>query len=95
MSKKVKTGLIGQILMALIPVAALIMLVAIILAAVGGYFTEVTWMVLSCTLVVALAGLWYGWKNARLPGIGGKVAYLICAGVILVGILFPPLYYFA
>lgn len=95
MSKKVKSGLIGQIFMALIPVIAVVFLVAIILAAVGGYMYDVVWMVLSCTIVVALAGLWFGWKNARLPGIGGKVAYLICSAAILVGIMFPPLYWFA
>lgn len=95
MAKKSNSSIINQILTYLLPVTAVLFLIAIILAAVGGYMYEVIWMVLAGTLVVALAGLWYGWKNARLPGIGGKVAYIICAAAILTGILFPPLYWFA
>ena len=93
-SQKRLIGLIGQIFMALNSRVAVVFWCDY-LAAVGGYIYDVVWMVLSCTIVVALAGLWFGWKNARLPGIGGKVAYLICSAAILVGIMFPPLYWFA
>lgn len=75
--------------------AALLGIVTIILVAEGSCTYEGIWCGLATTLVLALAGAWYGWNNAKLPGVGGKVAYILTVLVILTTILFVPLYLFA
>ena len=70
-------------------------IVTIILVAEGTYAWEGIWCGLASTLVLALAGAWYGWNNAKLPGVGGKVAYILTVLIILATILFVPLYMFA
>lgn len=95
MSKKPSKSVINQIITYMLILAALLGIVTIILVAEGSCVYEGIWCGLATTLVLALAGAWYGWNNAKLPGVGGKVAYILTVLVILTTILFVPLYLFA
>lgn len=95
MGKKPSKSVINQIITYMLVLAALLGIVTIILVAEGSCAYEGIWCGLATTLVLALAGAWYGWNNARLPGVGGKVAYILTVLVILTTILFVPLYIFA
>lgn len=95
MGKKPSKSVMNQILCYGLILAALLGIVAIILVAEGTYKIEGVWCALATTLVIALAGAWYGWNNARLPGVGGKVAYIFTAIIIIAMILFVPIYLFA
>ena len=92
MSKKPSKSTINQIITYMLILAALLGIVTIILVAEGTYESEGIWCWLATTLVLALAGAWYGWNNAKLPGVGGKVAYILTVLIILTTILFVPLY---
>lgn len=92
MSKKPSKSTINQIITYMLILAALLGIVAIILVAEGTYEDEGVWCGLATTLVLALAGAWYGWINAKLPGVGGKVAYILTVLIILTTILFIPIY---
>lgn len=92
MSKKPSKSTINQIITYMLILAALLGIVAIILVAEGTYEDEGVWCGLATTLVLALAGAWYGWNNAKLPGVGGKVAYILTVLIILTTILFIPIY---
>lgn len=92
MSKKPSKSTINQIITYMLILAALLGIVAIILVAEGSYEDEGVWCGLATTLVLALAGAWYGWINAKLPGVGGKVAYILTVLIILTTILFIPIY---
>ncbi len=94
MSKKPSKSTINQIITYMLILAALLGIVAIILVAEGTYKYEGVWCGLATTLVLALAGAWYGWNNAKLPGVGGKVAYILTVLIILTTILFIPIYAF-
>lgn len=94
MSKKPSKSTINQIITYMLILAALLGIVAIILVAEGSYKYEGVWCGLATTLVLALAGAWYGWNNAKLPGVGGKVAYILTVLIILTTILFIPIYVF-
>ena len=89
MGKKPSKSAINQIICYALILAAVLGIVTIILVAEGTYAWEGIW----CGL--ALAGAWYGWNNAKLPGVGGKVAYILTVLIILATILFVPLYMFA
>ena len=95
MAKKPKTSSVNKTVCYTLILAALLGIVSIILIAEGSYFVEGIWCALTTNLVFALSGAWYGWKNARLPGIGGKIAYILTAAIIITAIMFPPLYIFA
>lgn len=95
MAKKSSKNVINQIVCYALILAALLGIVTIILIAEGTYKIEGVWCGLATTLVLALAGAWYGWNNAKLPGVGGKVAYILTVLIILATILFVPLYLFA
>lgn len=95
MAKKPSKSVVNQIICYALILAALLGIVTIILIAEGTYFEEGIWCGLATTLVLALAGAWYGWNNAKLPGTGGKVAYILTVLIILATILFVPLYMFA
>lgn len=95
MSKKPSKSAINQVITYMLILAALLGIVTIILVAEGTYKYEGIWCGLATTLVLALAGAWYGWNNAKLPGVGGKVAYILTVLIILTTILFVPLYLFA
>lgn len=95
MAKKPSKSVINQIITYMLILAALLGIVTIILVAEGSYRDEGIWCGLATTLVLALAGAWYGWNNAKLPGVGGKVAYILTVLIILTTILFVPLYLFA
>ncbi len=92
MAKKSSKSVVNQIICYALILAALLGIVTIILIAEGTYFEEGIWCGLATTLVLALAGAWYGWNNAKLPGVGGKVAYILTVLIILATILFVPLY---
>lgn len=94
MPKKPSKSTINQIITYMLILAALLGIVAIILVAEGSYKYEGVWCGLATTLVLALAGAWYGWNNAKLPGVGGKVAYILTVLIILTTILFIPIYVF-
>lgn len=94
MSKKPSKSTINQIITYMLILAALLGIVAIILVAEGTYYYVGVWCGLATTLVLALAGAWYGWNNAKLPGVGGKVAYILTVLIILTTILFIPIYVF-
>lgn len=94
MSKKPSKSTINQIITYMLILAALLGIVAIILVAEGTYDYVGVWCGLATTLVLALAGAWYGWNNAKLPGVGGKVAYILTVLIILTTILFIPIYVF-
>ena len=95
MAKKSSKSVANQIICYALILAALLGIVTIILIAEGTYKWEGIWCGLATTLVLALAGAWYGWNNAKLPGVGGKVAYILAVLVILATILFVPLYLYA
>ena len=95
MAKKPSKSVINQIITYMLILAALLGIVTIILVAEGSCRDEGIWCGLATTLVLALAGAWYGWNNAKLPGVGGKVAYILTVLIILTTILFVPLYLFA
>lgn len=76
MGKKPSKSAINQIICYALILAAVLGIVTIILVAEGTYAWEGIWCGLASTLVLALAGAWYGWNNAKLPGVGGKVAYI-------------------
>lgn len=95
MGKKPSKSAINQIICYALILAAVLGIVTIILVAEGTYAWEGIWCGLASTLVLALAGAWYGWNNAKLPGVGGKVAYILTELIILATILFVPLYMFA
>lgn len=90
-----KTSFINQLFCYTLILAAALGLAAIIMIAEGSCAYEGIWCALASTLVVVAAGLWYGWKNATLPGIGGKIAYALTAAILLTTVLFVPLYLFA
>lgn len=95
MAKKPSKSVINQIITYMLILAALLGIVTIILVAEGSYGYVGIWCGLATTFVIALAGAWYGWNNAKLPGVGGKVAYILTVLIILTTILFVPLYLFA
>ena len=92
MAKKSSKSVANQIICYALILAALLGIVTIILIAEGTYKWEGIWCGLATTLVLALAGAWYGWNNAKLPGVGGNVAYILTVLIILATILFVPLY---
>ena len=77
MAKKSSKSVVNQIICCALILAALLGIVAIILVAEGTYDREGIWCGVATALVLALAGAWYGWNNAKLPGVGGKVAYIL------------------
>lgn len=95
MAKKSSKSTINSVVCYGLILAALLGLVTIILVAEGSCRYEGIWCGLATTLVLALAGAWYGWNNARLPGIGGKVAYILTVLIIIATTLFVPIYLFA
>lgn len=95
MAKKTSKSKINQVICYLFILAALLGLVTIILVAEGSELYAGIWCGLATVLVVVLAGLWYGWNHATLPGVGGKVAYALTAAILLTTTLFVPLYLFA
>ncbi len=93
MAKKSSKNVVNKIICYMLILAALLGIVTIILVAEGTYAWEGIWCGLASTLTLALAGAWYGWNNARLPGVGGKVAYILTVLIIIATILFVPLYW--
>ena len=67
MGKKPSKSAINQIICYALILAAVLGIVTIILVAEGTYAWEGIWCGLASTLVLALAGAWYGWNNAKLP----------------------------
>ncbi len=95
MAKKSNSSFINQLICYALIIAALLGLVAIILIVEGSYAYEGIWCALASTVAVVFAGLWYGYKYASLPGVGGKVAYVFTAVILIAVVLFVPLYLFA
>ena len=94
MGKKPSKSAINQIICYALILAAVLGIVTIILVAEGTYAWEGIWCGLASTLVLALAGAWYGWNNAKLPGVGGKVAYILTVLIVLVLVFRPALVQF-
>lgn len=92
MAKKSSKSVVNQIICYALILAALLGIVAIILVAEGTYQVEGIWCGVATALVLALAGAWYGWNNAKLPGVGGKVAYILTVLIIIATMLFIPIY---